>query len=155
PILDVIREELALQMCGDETTQHQKGARREQYPPSMLNRPPNDAIIKAVKTSLALFLQRRLPLRRRPLNVITEQRNERHCDDQGAKQRRRHNDGQTSQKLTGVAVEHQERKIGYDVRYSCEKNGCCQFGWTQPCRRTARQSFGKAALNPIARNDRD
>src|SRR5437870_5565251 len=68
----------------------------------------------------------------RPLNVVTQQRNERHGNYQSTEQCCSHDDGEAFEKLSGVAAEHEERKIGNDVGQGCVKDGSSQLGRTQP-----------------------
>src|SRR2546429_6690110 len=98
----------------------------------MLNCPAYQPVIKAIKAPLALLFYRGLFPGRRALNVVTQQWNKRHGNDQCTEQRRSHDDGEAFEKLSGVAAEHEERKISNDVRQGCVKDGRDQLGRSQP-----------------------
>src|SRR5437879_3156211 len=115
----------------------------------MLDRPAYQPVIEAIKASLTLLFYSGLFPGRRALNVVTQQWNKRHGNDQSTQQRRGHDDGEAFEKLSGVAAEHEERKIGNDVRQRRVKNGRRQFRRTEPRRDATRQSLREAALNTV------
>src|SRR5258707_1072584 len=116
----------------------------------MLNCPAHQPVIEAIKTPLTLLFYSRLFPGRRALNVVTQQWNKRHGDHQSTKQCRGHDYGETLEKFSGVAAEHEERKIGNDVRQGCVKDGRGQLGRSQPRCYSARQSFRKTAFDTVA-----
>src|SRR5882724_8370630 len=115
----------------------------------MLNCPAYQPVIEAIKAPLALLFYSGLFPGWRALNVVTQQWHKRHGNHQSTQQRRGHDDGEAFEKLSGVAVEHEERKIGNDVRQRRVKNGRRQFGRTEPRRDATRQSLREAPLNTV------
>src|SRR5882762_1113704 len=152
PILDVFGKELLFQVRSREPPNQQEKKGTGQHPPPVLNGPTNQPIVETIEASLALFLYRWLFPFRRPLDVVTQQGDEGHGNEQSTQQRCRHHDGETPKKLTGVPREQKERQVGDDIRQRCEKDCRRQLGRTQPCRDGTRQAIGKAALDAIAGN---
>src|SRR6266853_2714649 len=116
----------------------------------MLNCPTHQPVIEAIKAPLALLFYRGLFPGRRALNVVTQQWYERHGNHQCTQQRRSHDDGEAFEKLSGVAAEHEERKISNDVRQGGVKDGGGQLGRSQPRCYSARQSFRETAFYTVA-----
>src|SRR6266567_6749906 len=116
----------------------------------MLNRSAHQSVIEAIKTTLTLLFEGGFFPGRRSLNVVAQQWNKRHGNHQCTEQSRGHHDGEAFEKLSGVAAEHEKRKIGNDVGQGCVKDGRGQLGWSQPCRYSARQSFREAAFDTVA-----
>src|SRR5882757_11273466 len=116
----------------------------------MLNCPAHQPVIEAIKAPLPLLLQGRFFPSRRSLNVVTQEWNKRHGNHQGTQQRCGHDDGEAFEKLSSVAAEHEERKIGNDVRQGCVKDGRGQLGRSQPRCYSAWQSFGETAFDTVA-----
>src|SRR5262249_40133156 len=120
PILNIIREKLRFEPGTDKTTEQQEKRGNDENRPAMPNRRTHETVIETVETTLAFLLQRGLSPGRRSLNVVSEQWNECHCNDQRTEQRRRHNNRETVQELPSVAMQHEEWKVGDDVRRGCE-----------------------------------
>src|SRR5437667_10454774 len=116
----------------------------------MLNCPAHQPVIEAIKAPLALLFYSGLFPGRRALNVVTQQWNKCHGNHQSTQQRRGHDDGEALEKLSGVAAEHEERKIGNDVRQGCVKDGRSQLSGSQPRRYFTRQSFRETAFDTVA-----
>src|SRR5882724_7794816 len=116
----------------------------------MLNCPTHQPVIETIKTPLPFLFQGRFFPCRRSLNVVTQQWNERHGNQQCTQQRRGHDDGEAFEKLSGVAAEHEERKIGNDVRQGCVKDGRGQLGRSQPSCYATRQSLRETTFDTVA-----
>src|ERR1700724_1439607 len=102
----------------------QEHERTEQNVPAMLNRPPYQPVIEAIKAPLTLLFQGRFFPGRRALNIVTQQWNKRHGNHQRTEQGRSHDDGEALEKISSIAVGQEKWKIGNDVRQSCVKDGC-------------------------------
>src|SRR5205807_8698253 len=109
----------------------------------------------AIKAALTLLFDSGLFPGWRALNVVTQQWNKRHGNHQRTEQGRGHDDGEAFEKLSGVAAEHEERKIGNDVRQRRVKDGRGKLGRSQPRCYATRQSFRKTTFDAVASDHRN
>src|ERR1700720_3185516 len=116
----------------------------------MPDRPPHQSVIEAIKASLTLLFYSGLFPGRRALDVVTEQWNKGHGNYQCTQQRRGHDNGEAFEKLSGVAAEHEERKVGNDVRQCGIEDSRGQLRRSQPRCHSTRQSFRETAFDTIA-----
>src|ERR1700730_10819385 len=96
PILNVFRKELLLEVGSNEAANHQKYERTEQDAPAMRDRAADQPVVEVGKASLSLLLNRELFLFWGSLNVVTQEWNERHGNDECAEQRSSHYDRKAS-----------------------------------------------------------
>src|SRR5713226_6886112 len=115
-----------------------------------MNCPAYQPVIEAIKAALALLFYSGLFPGWRALNVVTQQRNKRHGNHQSTKQCRSHDDGEAFEELSGVAAEHEKRKVGNDVGQGRVKDGRGQLGRSQPRCYCALQSFRETAFDTVA-----
>src|SRR6266404_1482048 len=120
----------------------------------MCDRTTDKSVVKTIKPSLSLLLNTELLFLRWPLNVVAQEWNERHGNNECAEQRGSHYDRKASEELTGIACQHQERKIGDDVGDCGKEDRGCQFCRSEPRRNAARKTLGETALDSIPGDDR-
>src|SRR5260370_12295347 len=149
PILNVFRKKLLLEMGSNEGTNHQKDEGTKQDAPAVRDRATDKSVVKAVKAPLPLLLDTELFLFGWPLNVVTQEWNKRHGNNERTQQRSSHHDRKGSEELTGIACQHQERKIGDDVRDCGKEDRGCQFRRSEPRRNADRKTLGETALDSI------
>src|SRR5258708_3872739 len=111
---------------------------------------PHQPVVKAVEASLSLLFDRKFPLLGRSLYVVTQERYEGHCYDQRTEQRSSHHDGKAAEELTGVAVQHKERKVSDDVCDRGEKDCRRQLCRTEPRRDDALEPICEATLDAVS-----
>src|SRR5438477_13054352 len=98
-------------MGSNEGTNHQKYEGTEQDAPAVCDCATDKPVVETVKPPLALLLDTEFFLFGRPLNVVTQEWNERHGNDECAEQGSSHHNRKASEELTRIARQHQERKI--------------------------------------------
>ena len=152
--MDIFGEELLFEAGSKEAADHQKYQGAEQNDPAVRDGAPDQPVVKAVEAPFALLLNREFLCFRRSLDVVAQEGNEGHGDNERAQQGSGHHDRKAFEELTGIACEHQEREIGDDVGDGGKEDRRREFRRTEPRRNSARKAVCKASLDPVARDHR-
>jgi hypothetical protein len=154
PILNILGKELLLKMRGKKAADHKKYQRAQQDAPAVSDGATDKFVVEAVEAPLSLLLDAELFLFWWPQDVVAQERDKSHGNDQRAQQRNGHHDGKAAEELSGVASQHQEGKIGDDVGNGGIEDRGRQLCRTKPRRDTARQAIRETALDTISGNHR-
>src|ERR1700691_6536151 len=141
-------------MRGKEGANYKKYQGAQQDAPAVSDGATDKSVVEAVEAPLSLLLDAELFLFGWAQDVIAQQRDESHSNDERAQQRNGHHDGKAAQELAGIASQHQEWKIGDDVSNRGIEDRSRQFGRTEPRRNAARQAIRETALDAISGNHR-
>ncbi len=151
--MDVFGEELLLETGSEEASHRQEYEGSGKHAPAVRDGAPHQPVVEAVEAALALLFDRGLALLRRPLDVVTEEGDERHGHHERAEQRRGHHDGKAPQELARIAGQHQERQVGDDVGDGGEEDGRRQLRGAEPGRDSPRKARGQTSLDPVPGDD--
>src|ERR1700730_14777604 len=149
PILNVFGKELLLEVGSDEAADHKEHEGTKEDAPAVRDRAADKSVVKAVKTPLSLLLDTQLLLLRWPLEVVAQEWDKRHGNYERTQQRSSHHDRKASEELTGIARQHQKRKITDDVGDCGKEDRGRQFRRTEPRRNAARKAVCETALDSI------